>query len=251
MLLLISDNKNLHMDFETFIKKLEKPFIKLEKKNWTEAQSGNFSCRCSLTDDKFYIVKKEILHKNPFKYLQGEKLLISKKGADLNNYSEMITRGIALIEFYEDHYLIKSMDENLNISSEFYSHFLLQNQLIKTKSEKKFILHVHPDEFIAVSHIEYLSSSEKLTDLIFSILPESKLHLSEGIMMVPYHQPGSIALAEASLRNFTGQDIIIWQKHGILALAEDMDQAINKIETGVKALKIYFLLCSAGNRNFF
>jgi len=214
---------------------------KLSEKGWSDARAGNLSFH-GRTEGFSPKYKTEI----PFetaKYpaLIDQQLMISRKGADLNQYTEFIKNDLLSVRFTNDYMIIEGISEEHELSSEYLSHFLLHQYLIQNHSGKKCILHVHPDEFIAISHSSKIKTGEQLTSLIYSYLPETQIHIRNGISFVAYQPAGSRELAEATLSAYQGEDLIVWEKHGVLSLASDWQQAIEIIEAGVKALRIYFL----------
>lgn len=48
---------------------------------------------------------------------------------------------------------------------------------------------------------------------------------AERVGIVPYEIPGTLALAHATIRQLEEHDVVFWEKHGILAVGEDLISA--------------------------
>ncbi len=82
--------------------------------------------------------------------------------------------------------------------------------------------------------------------MIWNVLPESKLLIPQGAAFVKYYLTGSRKLSEKSAAALGKSNFIIWEKHGCIVAAESAERAIDIIDVIVKAVRIYFMICSAG-----
>ena len=78
------------------------------------------------------------------------------------------------------------------------------------------------------------------------MLPEAITFLPEGIGLVPYQLPGSEKIAIQSIKALKHHKLIIWQKHGCMAVGKDVNDAFDKIDIAAKSARIYFLCKNAG-----
>ena len=85
------------------------------------------------------------------------------------------------------------------------------------------------------------------------ILPTSELpsHLMmhnylRGLGIVPYEIPGTLDLARATIKQLEKHDVVFWEKHGILAVGEDLIECFDAIDTLSKSAQIYFSARMAG-----
>jgi rhamnulose-1-phosphate aldolase len=76
--------------------------------------------------------------------------------------------------------------------------------------------------------------------------PETKILLPEGVGFVPYTLPGTKRIAELTIQAFENHKVVLWEKHGCIAIAEDIIKAYDIIETLTKSVKIFFMCKSAG-----
>ena len=56
---------------------------------------------------------------------------------------------------------------------------------------------------------------------------------------MPYALPGSLELAEGTLRELEDYDVVLWEKHGVFAKGLDVMDAFDQIDVLEKSTKIY------------
>ena len=64
--------------------------------------------------------------------------------------------------------------------------------------------------------------------------------------MVPYALPGSVDLAEATIRELEDYDVVMWEKHGVFAVDTDILEAFDQVDVLNKAALIYIAARSMG-----
>ena len=115
----------------------------------------------------------------------------------------------------------------------------MQNYLLETGSSYKATLHTHPIELVAMSHISRFLKEGELTRVLWSMIPETLAFAPLGIGIVPYQMPGSIELADATLEQIKKHDVVLWEKHGTVAVGKDIMDAFDQTDVLCKAAKIY------------
>lgn len=131
-------------------------------------------------------------------------------------------------------------------TSEIPSHLLMHNYMRSTGKETKVVLHTHPTDLIGLTHCKPLLDSGKLSRLLWSMIPECRIIVPRGIGIVPYEIPGTIELAHATIKQLEKHDVVFWEKHGILAVGEDIIECFDAIDTLSKSAQIYFSARMAG-----
>uniref|UniRef100_A0A7V0Z717 Class II aldolase/adducin N-terminal domain-containing protein n=1 Tax=candidate division WOR-3 bacterium TaxID=2052148 RepID=A0A7V0Z717_UNCW3 len=126
------------------------------------------------------------------------------------------------------------------------SHLLIHSFFLKNKIDKKAIIHTHPNHIIALSHIRKYSSENAFNRLIWSIHPEVKVVIPEGVGYVKYNCPGTERLARATLKKLKNRRLIVWERHGCVAIGKDLYEAFDLIDTVNKAIEIFFICRNAG-----
>ena len=79
------------------------------------------------------------------------------------------------------------------------------------------------------------------------MIPETKAFCPRGLGIVPYQLPSSVALAEATIRELGDYDVVLWEKHGVFAVGNDVMEAFDQIDVLSKSAQIYI---SARNMGF-
>ena len=134
-------------------------------------------------------------------------------------------------------------------TSELPTHLQLHESLVASASDARVVLHTHPTELVALTHLEDCRESGSLNRLLWSAIPEFKVFLPRGVGLVPYHPPGSFELANATRSVVDdGHLVAVWQFHGCLAVGSTPAEAFDRIDTANKAARLALLFRSAGQR---
>ena len=124
-------------------------------------------------------------------------------------------------------------------TSELPSHLTVHGHLIETGSSYKATVHTHPIELVAMSHNRKFLGKDVLTNILWSMIPETKAFCPLGLGVVPYELPGSNSLADATLKELEDYDVVLWEKHGVFAKGLDVMDAFDQIDVLSKSAKIY------------
>lgn len=138
-------------------------------------------------------------------------------------------------------------DQPVMPTSELPSHLALQNYLQATGSSYKATLHTHPIELVAMSHIGRFLRGDEMTRVLWSMIPETLAFAPLGIGVVPYALPGSQALADATLEQIKTHDVVLWEKHGTVAVGTDIMDAFDQTDVLCKAANIYMCARNMGS----
>ncbi len=130
-------------------------------------------------------------------------------------------------------------DSLVKPTSELPSHLTVHDRLIETGSPYRATVHTHPIELIAMSHSRKFLGKDVLTNILWSMIPETKAFCPLGLGIIPYELPGSVRLADATLKELEDYDVVLWEKHGIFAKGLDVMDAFDQIDVLSKSAKIY------------
>ena len=130
-------------------------------------------------------------------------------------------------------------DEQVQPTSELPSHLTVHNHLIEKGSKYNATVHTHPIELVAMSHNREFLKKDVLTNLLWSMIPETKAFCPLGLGIIPYTLPGSVELADATLRELDDYAVVLWEKHGVFAQGLDVMDAFDQIDVLSKSAKIY------------
>jgi len=124
-------------------------------------------------------------------------------------------------------------------TSELPSHLLVHDKQIELGSGYNATVHTHPIELVAMSHNRKFLGKDVLTKILWSMIPETKAFCPLGLGVVPYQVPGSVELAQATLKELADYDVVLWEKHGVFAKGKDVMDAFDQIDVLSKSAKIY------------
>ena len=180
-------------------------------------------------------------------YLKGKYFYAKGTGKRMRDLARWPMQNGAVIRICDDcaSYEIIA-DEPVIPTSELPSHLALQNYLLETGSQYKATLHTHPIELVAMSHNERFLRPGELTHVLWSMIPETLAFAPLGIGIVPYTLPGSVELADATLEQIRHYDVVLWEKHGTVAVGRDIMDAFDQTDVLCKAAKIYLAARAMG-----
>jgi rhamnulose-1-phosphate aldolase len=97
-----------------------------------------------------------------------------------------------------------------------------------------------------MTHHRPFLEKDKLTNLLWSMIPETRAFCPRGLGIIPYQVPSSFELADATIKELDEYDAVMWEKHGICAVGEDVMEAFDMIDTLSKSAQIYLTAKSMG-----
>ncbi len=125
-------------------------------------------------------------------------------------------------------------------TSELPSHLAVHDYLLAKGSPYRASLHTHPIELVALTHSRKWLEKDAATQMLWSMIPETKAFCPRGLGIVPYLMPSSVELAEATIRTIDeNYDVVMWEKHGVFAVDTDIMAAFDQVDVLNKAAQIY------------
>ena len=97
-----------------------------------------------------------------------------------------------------------------------------------------------------MSHNHRFLEKDVATELLWSMIPETKAFCPRGLGIVPYQLPGSVELAEATIRELSDYDVVMWEKHGVFAVDTDITAAFDQVDVLNKSALIYMAARNMG-----
>lgn len=190
----------------------------LWQKGWAERNGGNLVVR--LTDNRYFV---------------------KATGCRLRNLAKDPMSGGLIIELTDDEgrYDIVDNPHNLLPTSELPSHLAIHRMLLSKGGTYRASLHTHPTTLTALTHCQQLLDARLLTCTLWDMIPEARLFCPKGLEIVPFAEPGSIALAEGTLLALEHHDLALWEKHGAVAIGTDIIEAFDTIDVMDKAAQIF------------
>jgi rhamnulose-1-phosphate aldolase len=97
-----------------------------------------------------------------------------------------------------------------------------------------------------MSHNKEFLKKDVLTNILWSMIPETKAFCPLGLGIIPYELPGSAVLANETVKQLDEYDVVLWEKHGVFAADTNVLAAFDQIDVLTKAAQIYIDGCAMG-----
>lgn len=217
----------------------------LWQKNWAERNGGNIVVNISehVDDDMRAMpaLSAPVAIKMTLPAVAGCWFYAKGTGRRMRDLARAPMENGAVIRVLPDgaHYEIVA-DRLVEPTSELPSHLAIHNYLIKSGSGAyKASLHTHPVELVAMSHSRRWLEEKSISRMLKSMIPETLAFAPLSLGVVPYAMPSSVDLAEATLEKIKDYDVVLWEKHGTVAVGTDIMDAFDQTDVLNKAACIY------------
>ena len=223
----------------------------LWQKGWAERNGGNITLNITeLVDDEIREMKplsEPIQIGMTLPYLKGCYFYCKGTNRRMRDLARQPMENGSVIRILDDckSYVILA-DKNVMPTSELPSHLAMHNQMIESGNGYKAAIHTHPTDLVALSHNRVFLTKDRLSYLLWSMIPETRAFCPKGLGIVPYEVPGSLKLAEATIQQLKEYDVVMWEKHGVCAVGKDVLEAFDQIDVLSKAAQIYLTARSMG-----
>ena len=223
----------------------------LWQKGWAERNGGNITINITDTIDHAIRQKQPISGRIPIgktlPHLKDCWFFCKGTNKRMRDLARRPMENGSIIRIAEDysHYEIVA-DNPVKPTSELASHLSMHDYLIGKGSNYKAALHTHPIDLVAMTHHSPFLQKDALTHLLWSMITETRAFCPRGLGIGPYALPGSFALAEATIRQLDEYDVVMWEKHGVCSVGENIMDAFDKVDTLSKSAQIYLTAKSMG-----
>lgn len=218
-------------------------------RGWAERNAGNLSI--NITGDvtrKPRFESPEIRLPRRYPELAGALILVSRTGSRMRDIAVRPESDMGVLQISRDGRSYRASDTGFAPTTELPTHLAIHAHLAGSRSPARAVLHTHPDECIALTHITGCRNAAKLNRILLSMIPETVIVNPGGVGCLPFAMPGSEAMAAGTVRLLKKTPVVLWEKHGVLAVAENIIEAFDLIDTVNKAAKLYLLCLNAGVR---
>ena len=220
-------------------------------RGWAERNGGNISY--NITDDiddqicTLNAISEKYELPQTMENLKNNFFIVTGTGCRMRYVHSDPMNNAAIIRISADgtYYEIIA-EKNIKPTSELPSHLLIHNVILGKGRKIKTVIHTHPIELVAMTHNSDFLGKDVLSKLLWSMIPETRAFCPKGVGIVPYALPGSMELAQKTVEQLDDYDVVLWEKHGALAIGEDIIEAFDMIDTLTKSAKIYESACSMG-----
>ena len=226
----------------------------LWKRGWAVKNGGNISVDLTGEVDIRISELKQFSYKplaNAYPELSQRFLLVTGAGTRMRDVANQPFNNICIIQISNGgtgyHIIVDdNFNSNLNPTSELLTHLAIHQLLKKEGGKKQAVLHTHPDELIALTLIPGFCDESRLNKILFSVQPETVLANPNGIGLVQYILPGTEQLAKKTVASFQNHPIILWGKHGVIAVGKNIIDAFDLVDVMNKSAQLFFLCRKAG-----
>jgi len=226
----------------------------LWSKGWAESNAGNISYNVThlltgIIDSLDFEPPVEL--KTPFPALNKNIIIVTGTGTRMRDVAVDTYKNACFVQIINDGESWRQVQKPelqhpIMPTSELPTHLAIHNMLIEENRKEKVIVHTHPDNLIALTHINEFCNEERINNMLWSIQPETCVFIHDGVGFVPYLPTGSEELANATIKKFENHRVALWEKHGCLAIGETANQAFDLIDIVDKSAGIFFKCKNAG-----
>lgn len=212
------------------------------QKGWDEYNGGNVSCILNEGDleeiDTGNIVRQVEMEEIP-QTMVGKCILITASGSHFRNLREHVARDTGVIRVTETGYdVIWGFNEGRRPTSELYMHLLAHAQRLEIDPKHRVVVHNHAPNAVAYSLVSK-HDDKSYTLPLWRVLTESIVVFPDGVGILPWELPGTLAIAQHSVEKLRFCRIVVWAFHGILATGKDFQDCFGLIETVDKAAAMH------------
>lgn len=220
-------------------------------KGWAERNGGNISVNVThlMSEDEKALpaLAAPVALPAEMAALKGHIFFVTGTGKRMRYVAQAPFENGSLIRISADGKSYEIIAENpIQPTSELPSHLSMHNYLRSNGRDSRIVLHTHPTDLIGLTHGPKFLDSEYLTRTLWAMIPECRIIVPKGIGIVRYEIPGTMDLARATIKQLEKHDVVFWEKHGILAVGEDLIECFDAIDTLSKSAQIYFSARMAG-----
>jgi rhamnulose-1-phosphate aldolase len=177
-------------------------------------------------------------------------LLASAAGSRFRTLAREPERGTLLVRIQGDgHVPLTVWDPSgaARPTSELPAHLSVHRALRIHAPSRRVVLHAHPTQLLALNHTAVGANESSLNRVLWSVLPEVKLMMPEGVALAPYRRPGSRDLAEACARAVRHHRVVVWDRHGCMVVEDDCASAFDLMDVVDKAARVYLAAAAVGH----
>ena len=239
-------------DIKNLTEELARTAGYLWDRRWAERNAGNISVNITSFFSDKDLIKFSAYPFLPlnreFAGLKRQLILITAAGSRMRDVARDPLEGLCLVyisDSYKAYHIIVPgrTGKNQMPTSELPTHLAIHEMLCLTNSPAKVLMHSHVTEFIALTHDPRFKSSESITRMLWKMHPETLLMQPKGYGFVPHVIPGTEKIASLTCRSFENHTVVIWEKHGALAIGKTISEAFDELDLAAKAAGI-FMSCS-------
>ena len=240
------------MKFEKIIDGISNISEYIWQRGWSERNAGNISVNLSNLNEGFETLPGKIPLSDCYGNLGGKYFLITVAGSRMRDIHHNPLENIMVIKISDDGksysktvYGGKNREKE-EPTSELATHLAVHSLIMEKGGNERVVLHAHVTELIALTQIKEFCDEERLNMLLWSMHPETVMFVPGGVGFVTYTTPGTGAIARKTVKALQKHKVALWEKHGVFAIGETVQETFDIIDILAKSAKIFFQVKSAG-----
>jgi len=224
-------------------------------RRWAERNAGNISVNITslFTEkelDKFSTYPFLPLYRE-YAGLNRQVLLITAAGSRMRDLALDPLEEVCLVYISDSstaYHIIapEKIEKEPMPTSELPTHLAIHEMLCLKNAPEKAVVHSHVTELIALTHNPKFLSAESLTGILWKMHPETVIMQPKGYGFVPYTIPGTEKIAGLTAHCFEKHQVVVWEKHGAMAIGKTISEAFDELDLAAKAAGIYFSCTRTG-----
>ncbi len=227
----------------------------LWERRWAERNAGNISVNITSLFSKKELDKFSTYPFLPlpreYPGLNRQLLLVTASGTRMRDIAGDPLEGLCLVYISDTskayHIIVPERTEKDQMpTSELPTHLAIHEMLYNSKAAEKVVVHSHVTELIALTHNPRFHSPESLTAILWKMHPEAVMFQPRGCGFVPFTIPGTEKIANLTARSFCEHTVVVWEKHGAMAIGKTVAEAFDELDLAAKAAGIYLSCSRAG-----
>jgi len=226
----------------------------LWQNGWAERNAGNISVNIDALINKNISLENFSVFQLPKIYpeLAGKYFFVTGTGKRMRDLARNPLNNALFIRLNDAgdayHLLVSNAENNYKFrpTSELPTHLGIHQMIIKARRKEKVVIHTHANELVALTQNPALKSAQALNRIFWGMHPETMVFVPKGVGFVPYILPGTQEIAEPTINMLKQHDIVLWEKHGVFAIGEEILDTFDNIDIICKSAKIWFICKQAG-----
>lgn len=216
----------------------------LWRKGWCEGAAGNMSVLVDRPGHGHGGPIKSLDH--PVPELNGRSYLISASGARFRDIAKKPERCLGIIRIVDGGQAY-TMDWGFHggarPTSELPAHLAVHARRFAAGKPIQAIVHAHATNLIALSFVQkFRRDPDLLMGLLYRMHTEAYQGLPRGISFIGFRVPGGQELATDAAEALTDSDVALWSHHGVIAVGQSADQAMDLLEYADKAAQLFLMI---------
>lgn len=218
---------------------------RMYKMGWDERNGGNVSYLLDENELREYLDINHVIREYPINFdakeLAGRYFLMTGTGKYFRNAIDEPDKTLGVVRVSENGLnaqIIWGFSDGGRSTSETYAHLMCHIARLKVNPNNRLIMHCHPTNLLAMTHIHELNDKSFTVDL-WRVMTECVVVFPDGIGILPWMLCGTYDIGKATADKMKECRLVVWSLHGIYGAGETIDEAFGLIETVEKAAEVY------------